>query len=452
MRLRMLPAVVLALTLTPRAADAAPPVRHEGKTLAEWITQIEKASEDKSREAIRAVGRARFLVEAPPVIVPVLVEIIEESRGVTNYTAVSALASYGPLAREAVGVLRPKGRGSDLPEVAARVLIGDGVAEGLRQWQEDADRALDTADRTTRGMKLPKELEFADTPFYHAMTSVNVALAEGGNLGLRGVGVPAFAAKALQRPYGHLIDGTVLFLAQDLGAASAPLAARLVPYLKDKEPVYRARVAGALAWVPGLPRESVKAMLTCASTVTHVGTLRRIAQGIAVTAHEPKDDVVLALRALAGKGDRTVAAWAVAGLARRAVDLEKTLPLLLTHLKSPEHDVRAAAADGLLSLGEWTEATRAEAVKGLADPDRRVRWRCGAILAAGEGETEGALSALALGIDGPDDVERVAAIEAAGRLGSVAGPLRAQIREWSNLPCPLIADPARRALEAIGGE
>ena len=443
-------AVILALLLAPRAADADTEVRHEGKTLAEWIAQARGKSADKAREAIRAVERARFLVDAPAVVVPALVEILSTGNSVTGFTAVGALASYGPLARDAVGALRSDARELDTARLAARIRIGEGVAEGLRAWAEDADRQLATADKVTRGMKLPKAVEYADTPFYYAMQSVFLSLTAGGSLGLRGEGVAGFAGKVLRRPYGPLVASTVLWSAEDLGAAAAPLAAGLVPFLKDTEPVNRLRAARALAWIPGLPPESTKQVLRSLSSAAHVPSLRSIVQGIAVTLNDPKDDVVTSLRGLAGHADRAIAAWAVAGLARRAVDREKILPVLLANLKNADPDVRVAAADGLLSIGEWTDVTQAEARKGLVDPDLRVRWRCGAIAATAGGDVEPSLDAVALGIEGPDDVERVAAIEAARKLGSLARPLRSHLKSWSELPCARIAEPARHALEAVG--
>ncbi len=452
MRLRTVSAVVLVCTLAPRTAGADAPVRHEGKTLVEWIAQARGRSSDKSRDAIRALGRARFLVDAPTLVLPVLVEIAEGDRGVSMFTALDAIAAYGPRAREALGALRPSDEHPDVARAVARVLIGDGVEDGLRTWKEDAERQMATADRTTEGMKLPDELEYADTPFYHAMTGVNVALYAGGNLGLRAEGVAAFAGKVLKRPYGFLVASTVLSMAEELRAGAAPLAADLVPFLEDREPVHRARAANALAWAPGLSPESVKRMLKAGSKVTHVPTLRSIAQGVAVTTHDPAVDVVTVLNALAKHSDRVVAAWAVAGLVRRGADPEKRLPGLLANLTNAEPMVRVAAADGLLSIGRWSEATREIARARLLDPDLRVRWRCGALVARGGGDVEVALAGLALGIDGPDDVERVAAFEAVRALGPAAGALRERAASWSKMPFPLIAGPALRALDAIDGK
>lgn len=452
-------ALLLACLLAPRAAAAADPIRHEGKPLAEWISQTTGKSEEKALEAFAALKRARFLVNAPPIVVRVLAHLVESGR--RRDSAIDALGAYGAVAASvldasALHALRATESSSNLGSAVALVRIGSEVEQGLRTWRKEAEEALADADRVTRGMNPPKTLEYADTPLHHARTRVFLALVHGGKLGLRGDEVGPIALRALKRPWGHLVAETVLWTASDLGAAAAPLAEELVRYLEDREPVMRSRAVHALAWIPELPPATASRMLKAAVKVSDVRALRPITQGLAVTEHEPGEETVAALKTLSKHADRRVAAWAVAGLARRRVDPERLPTMLLANLRHAEPEVRAAGADGLWSLELSTEEVRKEIAARLVDPDRRVRWRCGASVArAGggrEGDLQAALDALTLGVDGPDDVERVAALGVVRELGAVAAPLRDRVAAWSAVPFPRISGPARRALDAIDGK
>lgn len=388
-------------------------------------------------------------MDAPSIVVPVLADLAEGGR--RRDSAIDALGAYGALA-----ALRATESSGDLGSAVARVRVGLDVEQGLRTWRKEAEDALADADRVTRGMTRPKALEYGDTPLHRARSRMFLALVHGGKLGLRGDEVGPIALRALKRPYGHLVEETVLWAATHRGAAAAPLAEELVRYLEDREPVVRSRAVHALAWIPDLPPATASRMWKAAVKVSDLRALRPITQGLAVTEHGPGEEAVAALKTLSKHADRRVAAWAVVGLARRHLDPERLPPMLLANLRHAEPEVRAAGADGLWALETSIEEVRKEIAARLADPDRRVRWRCGASVAkAGggrEGDLQAALDALARGVDGPDDVERVAALGVVRELGAVAAPLRDRVAAWSAVPFPRISGPARRALDAIDGK
>lgn len=450
MRLPSVAVLLVACTFVPRSADAKDPVRHEGKSLTDWIAQAEGRSDDKALEAIVALKRARFLVGASDLVVPALVGLAgAHSR--QRFSAVAVLGAYGPLARSALDDLGPLESESSLGLVVARIRIGHDVEVGLRRWRDEAEKRLAHADRVLGRRSQSRNFEFGVAD-HQATTGLFEPLTAGGELGLRGEGVAHYAQTVLRRSYGHLIASSVLWCADDLGAAAAPLAGDLVSFLADPEPAHRERALGALAWIPELPPETVKRMLKAAPKVTRLVPLRRIVRGLALTAHEPAGETASALKTWSTHADRQVAAWAVAGLARRGVEFERLQPVLRKNLDHADPEIRVAGADGLLSLGRTTPEVSKAVEARLSDPDLRVRWRCGALVVREGGDRDAAFAGLALALDGPDDVERVAVLELVRSLGPAAAPIRETVAAWASVPLPRLAEPARMALKSIDGK
>jgi HEAT repeat protein len=141
-------------------------------------------------------------------------------------------------------------------------------------------------------------------------------------------------------------------------------------------------------------------------------------------------------------------AWALAGLARAAPDSE-VVKELLDMMADERSFMRVAAADGLFALEDPPQEAIPIWKQALSDTDLRVRWRAAAaLLAAGESDAS-VLPELARGIDGPDDVERIAALEAVTKIGAIASPLADRLEAWAASPFNVLAKPARKALASV---
>lgn len=422
-----------------RRAHAGPPVVHEGKPLERWIEQLSSKNDDRARSALRALGHAKFLVGAAELALPAI-EPFVNGIGVTHFTAVGALAEYGPLAIGADATLAAH-QATSIGEVhVARIRIGRDVKELLDELQ---------------GRWATAKANFLGDPTDTAASELGRLVRQGAELELRGESSVAFAAGLLQdRRTEVLVWSDVFEGIANWGPLAAPLARVAASYLTDKEPVMRGRAVSALAWMSRLSPEHEKALFKGAGAFASGYYAPGVTRGIALTETHPMDLSLALLRGRAGSGDAVVAAWASAGLARRVPDAErpKLWKGLLGQLKHANPEVRAAAADGALALASSAEPALPELAAALADPDLRVRWRIAAVLLRHAKESEAALTELARGIDSPDDFDRLAAFDAIAALKTAASPLAQRIEPWTKVPFRNIASSAERALRAVNGK
>jgi HEAT repeat protein len=124
------------------------------------------------------------------------------------------------------------------------------------------------------------------------------------------------------------------------------------------------------------------------------------------------------------------------------------VPQLVRALRHERHDVRGAAAAGLLAVGPQVQAAL-DALRGAReDVDTRVRWRAVAAMAlAGDADVD--LSEIRRAIDGPSDEDRLLVFEAIRDLGPKAASLADALEPWGKLPLPRLAEPAQRTLAAV---
>ena len=434
--LRMTP--IVALIALASRLEAAPPVLHEGKTIEDWVKQLYAKGEDRNRLAMSALGRARFLVDAAPRVVPALEQFLDYES--TALIASWALTAYGPLARSADARLASSKRGGDAILVA-RLVIGKTDLEPLlsdlkEYWKGEKSQAFTEKDSTGLGL----------------LNAVN----QSGRLGQRGDAAVDFALEILadRDPRMGAYTQDIVRCCTHWGPLAAPLAGQVIPYLTDKEPVYRGVAAHACAWLRNLNKEQDRAFFKAAKGFASGPFALPVTHGVAVTKQHDDADAISFLRGRASSNDPAIAAWAHAGLARRLPPSEAAglVSKFLTAIKSENAGARAGAADGLMVLAGTVPRETAGLTSLLEDPDARVRWRIAALLLQQEREQEAALREFARGIDGPDDQDRIAAFEAARDLGAKARGLAPVIREWKSVPFPWLRSQAARAYAAVGGE
>jgi hypothetical protein len=252
-----------------------------------------------------------------------------------------------------------------------------------------------------------------------------------------------------EQPGGWTLSSHATQAALDIRPIAGALGEAVAPYIEEKDLIERGRVAAASAWTQGLSMKSLERLLRMIPGVTELRMKRLAVEGIAVTSHTPAVDVPAFLRARRMDSDRVVSLWAMAGLARRDIDCEKTLKPFLAALSATDAEARVAAADGLLHALPKDAPPPPEVQKALADPDLRVRWRVAALMLERDSPESLTIPELARGVDGPCDVERLAALEACASLGKKARALRDRIEEWSRLPSLAIASAAKDALAAL---
>jgi HEAT repeat protein len=139
-------------------------------------------------------------------------------------------------------------------------------------------------------------------------------------------------------------------------------------------------------------------------------------------------------------------------MARFAPDPPSDVPKLLRHLSHDDDDVRTAAAEGLLWLGAEAESAAAELEKVATHRDMRLRWRAAAwLVLTGRKAAVQIGDDLARAIDGPEDLDRIAAFQALVLLGPKAASLATRLEPWAEYPVPASSHPAKLALDAVRG-
>lgn len=422
-------AVLLAATTASRQVGADGSLRHEGKTLAEWEAQAGGKSDQRVQDAARALGHARFLVDAQPVALRVLPDLCRDSlRGMVATTALSAIAEYGPLASDVEPDL------SKLEDLTGSVALaririlrdpGDLFGTMEKRWSDD-EKHLDKPD-------LAWDLGFAS------------------DLGLRGERAVAYLKSRLESSSPKVAaqaDAALHDSPDRWEQVASPLAARIARLLDDKEPVMRDRGAASLAWIPDLPKRIETDFFKVAKAAKS-GYVHTIVKGIALIPHDPAATAEY-LKSRDDTNDAVVSAWARAGLARRLVgaEREKLVVPLRKGLSAADPEVRTASADGLLVLRDLVASFLDDVQARLTDPDLRVRWRCAALLLHHDHGGDAAVSELLRGVDGPDDRERLWAFDAITALGEKAAATADRVAPWTAVPYTLIKEAAQRAHRA----
>lgn len=393
----------------------------DGVALTEWARRVRSKSHETALKAILKVEDARFLVGAADIVVPAL---RAAKAGGARWHAIRVLGAYGPLATSAIVDLAPSG--DEVPglraydEEIALALIGEDPARHIERW-----RAY------TLGLK--------------SGLAVLNALAIGGRLRYRGDVVPA----ALLKVRSPLARSTIVKVAADLGPAASVLRAFAIDTLKDKRgrtPSGAGQAAKALAWMDALD-EDTQALLVSATRIVPKAFIPGVVRGLAVVRRPPSKVLEEYLGAKVHDGDPLVASWAAAGLARMG-SAETPVPQLVRALRHERHEVRAAAATGLLAACPGSTLAL-DALRGARDDvDTRVRWRAvAAQILAGDANAD--LLEIGRAIDGPCDEERLLVFETLCHLGRKVASLAGRLEPWTQLPFPRLAEPARQALAAL---
>ncbi len=431
---RQVALVLVALLLAVSTAAGEPPIRHEGKSLDDWVAQLNGKSERRADDAIDALARARFLVGASEVAVPALVRFMRSvpSSRYLPYTAFRAIGGYGPLAASAGPDLRwlESRSGNRIEALVARIRIGD--------EPEVATEALKA---------VPKRARDADKSLWPL--AIQQEAAEVATLGPRLAEVsPEFVLHMTRVAPSEVVE-----IARNMGARGAQWASMAREQARSKNAILRGRAAEVLAWSPGLAAEAEETLLSLAKAFASGPFQRTITLGIARKAHQPVGDVITFLQGRAASGDPVAATWAKVGLARRQEGAPRAalLPAFVTALKHADPEVRVAGAEGILGLVRGGVETVPDLHGALADADLRVRWRAAAVLCR-EGESAEVVRAeLERALDGPDDEERIFVLRTLAWLGMRAEGVLPAVTRWRKVPFHEISREASAAFTALGG-
>jgi hypothetical protein len=379
-----------------RGEETPDPLRIQGRAVDTWLDQLAKTKGKPALEAAAALAGARFSVEAAPRVVEGLRAALEatESRDLALVLA-RTLGEFGPLARSADSALSPWHNDSNIEVLVARIRTGP-----------KSEQILSELVMILRQQMPPLG-----------------AGREGFRLSVRG-GSQVVDAIALEVG----LWPEELLSAHELGPAAQGLVKKLEmeAWRGDRAE----RRAAYLALAGCALKEATAGDVVKAASVERGPWDVLFTQRIGRYQDRPTAKILEYLRARSSQRVTPVAAWAFAGLARLAPDAAAQLPHLRKLLTHQEPEARAGALEALRLLGKDAAPALDDVRALLADPDVRARWRAGAVCLAHGRDVAAARSALAKGIDGPDDLERLSAIEAAGGLGLPAVPLLARIEQW----------------------
>jgi hypothetical protein len=427
-----------AIALIATAVRAGDPLSKEARALRDPLAKLTKGTGSKS-ELLWSLEHARFLVGARELVVgPVTAfletEIQRESDDV--YPAIRLLCSYGPHAERAGPVLE-KPRDRIGLYLVARILVArpENLDPLWSQFESSLGRVRAAFD--------PAKPETAET--------LRLWIEHAEILGVRGEAIATAAAEWMRNPVlAKAVEAGAIHACQGLRGLAAPFAATIVGRAAQEGDQDDA--VTAMAWLSNLDGDQERLLFEKARG--HLTAYRGLetTRAVALTVEHALDLSLQFLEARRDSRDPAVSAWATAGLARRRAGTEQQALVgpLLRLLSSKNAEARTAAADGLLQVTPASVAVLAAAERALTDPDLRVRWRAGAMLALAGEKVEAALPSLERGVDSPDDHDRVAAFDAIARIGPRASPLRNRILPWTKVPFPFLRSRAERAVVALG--
>ena len=426
--------VVLLATFAPPAGadDNEPPLIVNGISLRKWVLGLSSSDPKLNKQAAQSCTAGRFLVGASDVVVPAIQKQLTSRKA---YQALALVRVYGPHAEAVRDRLQKwdknEGDGNVLIR-CARIMILD-----------DANRCITNLKATLKAKKSAFPKRGASTLDKLRLSNPLLFMSA---LGVRGDFVVPTLKKLFPPKAPFTIDD-LLYYAQSLGPAAAPLTSKLAKHVAANDDVRRYRVVATLAEQDKLPDKTTKLVLQGAY-FDQDDLQQDATRLIACMRTEPKAALVKYFQTLGDHKDAGVVAWSQAGLARLQPD-DQVIDALTKAMVHKRDDVRIAAAHGLMSLTAHTEDTLAGMEAGLQDVDMRVRWRMAVSLVKKERAVAKALPELARILGGPGDEERIAAFRAIQSLGPIAQPLDKDIRPWVRVPFKRISGPAKQALAAI---
>ena len=427
-------AVLLALTLVlapafgdddPDHSGSAAP-RIYGRTVAQWVKEFR--DEKDPHEIFMKSGRLRplrFTVGAAQHVVPALIEKLK-GKG-SDYRILEVVQEFGPHATEALDIVDALDDKTEFKGyvVVTRICIGDDPAKHLKRLKSELKKA--------------HRMRKKDPRRFRRAVSHACGLGVVGDLAIK------YLKDRLSK--GDPDDAPVLSM-RDLGPAATPLVPKLRDLLKAKDDHARYVAVLLMAQADKLDGRSLKLVLEH-EDLKHSGWRSGVIEAIALFRDPTKKGVQKYFRKRLDAESHWVRIWAAVGIARGDPGDPDVRKRLLEGVQSDLDGVRAAAAHGLLHLDASDEAVVEAAEQMLADWDLRVRWRAGALLLSVNKHVKRALAALQVGLEGPCPQERIFALQAIAKLGSVAKPLVPRIKVWAASPFERIAEPAKQALAKV---
>jgi HEAT repeat protein len=386
------------VVLLPLGSFAGQQQKMGGKTVDEWLKQLDDKDAKKQAEAAQFLGD--FGADAKTAAKPLAALLKHDDKNL-RLQAATALSRIGPQAKEAIPNLLAAIKDKE-PEVALRAMVA------LGNMGPAAKEAVPELLGVAQGRSKEKVL---------------TALAALGRIGVADKTVVDTLQATLGDPEVEFKVGAALALA-DLELGQEAVRAALVKALADKSSkVFAVALRNALRWHEAgpIPVGTEEALLHLLKNKEAEGRHRLWA--VQVVGHLPAPADLPALRAALKDHDPLVRLQTAADLARDPAERREALRVLLLGLEHEEAAVRAHAIEGLVQAlsgakpAEEANEALAALKKRLLDPSPLVRRHAAVALVVLAGEVKEGLPILLTLLADKQQEIRGEAARSLGKLG-----------------------------------